>query len=165
MFVTIDQFREEFIEHMIQTQRLFQALTDESLDLRITEDHRSLGELAWHVISSFQFATMLGLPMPALEPNEEQVNSADHISLEYQKITNALLESVTNNWKDKTLKKTVVLFGQKWTFGVALRFVLNHTIHHCGQMTVLMRQAGLSIPGMYGPTREDWIAQGKEPLM
>jgi uncharacterized damage-inducible protein DinB len=27
-------------------------------------------------------------------------------------------------------------------------------------MTVLMRQAGLAVPGMYGPAREDWAKYG-----
>ncbi|MCK4657684.1 MAG: hypothetical protein KAT85_11650, partial [candidate division Zixibacteria bacterium] len=29
-------------------------------------------------------------------------------------------------------------------------------IHHRGQMTVLMRQAGLKVPGVYGPSMEEW---------
>jgi hypothetical protein len=28
---------------------------------------------------------------------------------------------------------------------------------------VLMRQAGLSVPGVYGPAREDWAALGLPP--
>jgi uncharacterized damage-inducible protein DinB len=27
-------------------------------------------------------------------------------------------------------------------------------------MTVLMRQAGLAVPGVYGPAREEWAAYG-----
>ena len=30
-------------------------------------------------------------------------------------------------------------------------------------MTVLMRQAGLRVPGIYGPAREDWSGMGMEP--
>ena len=29
-------------------------------------------------------------------------------------------------------------------------------------MTVLMRQAGLRVPGFYGPVREDWAQWGME---
>lgn len=32
--------------------------------------------------------------------------------------------------------------------------------HHLGQMTVLMRQAGLNVPGVYGPSKEEWTAYG-----
>jgi uncharacterized damage-inducible protein DinB len=30
-------------------------------------------------------------------------------------------------------------------------------------MTVLMRQAGLKPPGIYGPAREDWATMNMEP--
>ena len=40
---------------------------------------------------------------------------------------------------------------------------LSHQTHHRGQMTVLMRQAGLTVPGVYGPAREEWAAMGMEP--
>ena len=32
--------------------------------------------------------------------------------------------------------------------------LLHHEIHHRGQMTVLMRQAGLKLPGVYGPSAD-----------
>ena len=41
-----------------------------------------------------------------------------------------------------------------------------HQIHHRGQMTVLMRQAGLEVPGVYGPSRPEWAHYGMpEPLI
>jgi len=30
-------------------------------------------------------------------------------------------------------------------------------------MTVLMRQAGLDVPGVYGPARQEWAAYGVPP--
>jgi uncharacterized damage-inducible protein DinB len=45
-----------------------------------------------------------------------------------------------------------------------LSIVLSHQTHHRGQMTVLMRQAGVPVPGMYGPSREEWEAMGVPPL-
>jgi uncharacterized damage-inducible protein DinB len=43
---------------------------------------------------------------------------------------------------------------------MALQALISHEIHHRGQMTVLMRQAGLKVPGIYGPAREEWAAYG-----
>ncbi|MBE0644676.1 MAG: hypothetical protein IH600_11400 [Bacteroidetes bacterium] len=31
------------------------------------------------------------------------------------------------------------------------------------QLTVLMRQAGLLVPGIYGPSREEWSTYGLPP--
>ena len=30
-------------------------------------------------------------------------------------------------------------------------------------MTVLMREAGLDVPGIYGPARQEWAAFGMQP--
>ncbi|MCH5585770.1 DinB family protein [Shimazuella sp. AN120528] len=162
MFVTIKQFQTEFIEHATNTQNLFNALTDESLDQRITEDHRSLGELALHIIASYNFIGLLGLSTPTFELDEARL-SAEYIQAEYNKMINAVLRAVVTEWKDKTLKKKVSIMGDELQNGAALRFIINHSIHHCGQMTVLMRQAGLRIPGLYGPTSDDWVEQGETP--
>jgi uncharacterized damage-inducible protein DinB len=38
--------------------------------------------------------------------------------------------------------------------------LVTHQTHHRAQMTVLMRQAGLQVPGIYGPVKEGWAAYG-----
>ena len=45
---------------------------------------------------------------------------------------------------------------------IFLMTLINHQNHHRGQMTVLMRQAGLTVPGVYGPAKEEWAAAGME---
>jgi uncharacterized damage-inducible protein DinB len=41
-----------------------------------------------------------------------------------------------------------------------LSATIRHQTHHRGQLTVLMRQAGLVVPGCYGPSREEWGQYG-----
>jgi uncharacterized damage-inducible protein DinB len=55
------------------------------------------------------------------------------------------------------------MYGEKWTRGFTLTSLILHQVHHRGQMTVLMRQAGLEIPGLYGPARQEWAAFGMKP--
>ena len=38
--------------------------------------------------------------------------------------------------------------------------LIKHIVHHRGQVTVLMRQAGIKPFGVYGPPKEDWIHLG-----
>jgi uncharacterized damage-inducible protein DinB len=56
------------------------------------------------------------------------------------------------------------MYGSTWRRGDILASLVHHQIHHRGQMTVLMRQAGLVVPGVYGPAREEWAAMGMPPL-
>ena len=48
------------------------------------------------------------------------------------------------------------MYGQKWTRSATLESIVKHQIHHRAQMTVLMRQASLKVPRVYGPSREEW---------
>jgi len=41
------------------------------------------------------------------------------------------------------------------TKGALLRFLIDHQTHHRGQMMVLLRQAGLPVPPVIGPTKEN----------
>jgi len=56
------------------------------------------------------------------------------------------------------------MYGQEWMNAFSLWVEVGHQIHHRGQMTGLMRQAGLKIPGLYGPAREEWEAMGMKPM-
>lgn len=165
MFFSISQFTEEWKEQMTSTQRLFDALTDESLNQEMTENHRPLGQIAWHLVTSMTFLSSLGLSVSAPKGGELAPTSAAMIAEEYRRMGNELLVAVETQWDDAKLMETTELFGQSWKNGASLRFLVQHNIHHCGQMTVLMRQAGLQIPGLFGPTKEEWVGQGKEPLV
>ena len=48
------------------------------------------------------------------------------------------------------------MYGQVWKRTSVLSSLIAHQAHHRGQMTVLMRQAGLKVPGVYGPSKEEW---------
>lgn len=34
-------------------------------------------------------------------------------------------------------------------------FVMNHNVHHRGQLTVYLRLAGASVPALYGPSADE----------
>ena len=55
------------------------------------------------------------------------------------------------------------MYGERWTRAFGLKVCVDHQIHHRGQLTVLMRQAGLRVPSLYGPAKEDWSQMGMKP--
>ena len=57
---------------------------------------------------------------------------------------------------DAGLSGEIEMYGEKWTRSKVLSSLIRHEIHHRAQMTVLMRQAGLKVPGVYGPSKEEW---------
>ncbi len=72
------------------------------------------------------------------------------------------MQAIQSQWTDKTMTETIEFIGQQMPNGSLLLFLLQHQSHHRGQMTVLMRQAGLTVPGIYGPAKEGWAQFGLE---
>jgi uncharacterized damage-inducible protein DinB len=52
----------------------------------------------------------------------------------------------------------VAYFGRTLPVGTVVTSLIRHQIHHRGQMTTLMRMAGVVVPGVYGPSREETAA-------
>jgi len=165
MITTIEQFKKAWQKESDNTRKIFAALTDESLNRVLVDDHRTLGRLAWHITQTIP--EMLG--KTGLEPegpgeNEPVPGSSEEIKKAYDLAAGSLLKQVTEKWNDESLLVEDELYGEKWARGMTLRILLNHEIHHRGQMTMLMRLAGLKVPGVYGPSKEEWSQFGmKEP--
>jgi uncharacterized damage-inducible protein DinB len=109
-------------------------------------------------------AVRTGLAVEGPQETDGVPERAGDIKAAYDKAASSLLDSVVGNWKDETLLIEDEMYGQKWKRGFTLKVLIDHEIHHRGQMTVLMRKAGLTIPGIYGPSKEEWKKFGmKEP--
>ncbi len=164
MFIRIEDFVAEWIGEVELTERVLKVLTDESLLQVTAPDYRSLGQIAWHLVESINYMTAMGLDFETATEGDQISSKATSILDEYCRISRDMLEAMKTQWTDDTLTEMTDMGGEKWMNGASLRFVVMHQAHHRGQMTVLMRQAGLRVPDVYGPTREDWIDKGMDPL-
>ncbi|TDF94486.1 DinB family protein [Paenibacillus piri] len=162
MYPSIQSFIQDYRNESASTQKLLDTLTDESLKLETASGYRTLGHLAWHLIPSGGLLQPTGLKFDAPPEDAEPPASASTIAQTYTKTVESLLEAVQTQWTDAKLQETVNMFGQVWTNGLTLQVFVRHEIHHRGQLTVLMRQAGLPIAGVYGPSKEEWIAMGMD---
>lgn len=165
MFAKIEDFAAEWTKEAELTENVLRALTDDSLKVKVSVGRRTLGQIGWHLVRSLHFITGLGLEFDAPAGGEEAPATAATIASEYRKISLNMLQAVRTQWNDGTLAETVMMFGEAWPNGASLRFTLMHQAHHRGQMTVLMRQAGLRVPDVYGPTYDSWVDQGLSPLI
>ncbi len=164
MYRTIEDFKNEWKYEHESTLKIFRALTDNSLTQKITPDTRSLGYLAWHIILTLgEMGAKAGLPIHAPAEHALMPNSASKIAEVYDKAGQSLVTEVANKWNDASLPEIIEMYGENWTRAQTLSALLKHQIHHRAQMTVLMRQAGLKVPGIYGPSKEEWIQYGMTP--
>jgi uncharacterized damage-inducible protein DinB len=76
----------------------------------------------------------------------------------YQTAAKSLTEQASKKLKDGQLASEVTFHGRTLPMVTMLSGLIRHQIHHRGQMTILMRQAGVVVPGVYGPSREETAA-------
>ena len=163
MYSKISEFISDFDLETAATLKVLNNLTDKSLNQKVTDNGRTLGKIAWHIAGSLgEIGSTALLPINRID--EKPVpEKASTIVTEYSNSAASLKEAVMKVWNDDSLKEEVDMYGQKWTRGQALSAMIVHQIHHRGQMTILMRQAGLKVPGVYGPAIEEWEAMGMSP--
>lgn len=157
MFTTIAHFEKIIETEGKATQSVMDALTDKSLSQTVATDHRTLGRMAWHIITTIpEMINRTGLAISGVNIKSPVPASADEIKKTYAEVLNSFKTQVRSKWDDAALAQEDDLYGEQWQRGRTLMIVISHEIHHRGQMTVLMRQAGLRVPAIYGPAREDW---------
>ncbi|WP_286228466.1 DinB family protein [Neobacillus mesonae] len=163
MFQTLDGFFKLWNFEADATQKILNQLTDESLPQEVTPQNWTLGRIAWHTVTAIGVMTSR-TDLSFDSPNQDYPvpTSAKSISDSYQQASDGLVEAVKNQWTDNSLREVQDMFGQKMSKGEILSFLIQHQIHHRGQMTILMRQAGLTVPGLYGPSKEEWAMIGME---
>jgi uncharacterized damage-inducible protein DinB len=161
MYYTIQEFLKDWKGHSETTIKIFANLTDASLSRKVYPEGRTLGFLAWHIVVSIgEMCGKIGIKADSPDENSEPPNKASEILEAYKKASSTLYNFVEKNWNDKKLAEEVNLYGELWKNGFTLGALIAHEIHHRGQMTVLMRQAGLKVPGAYGPSKEEWAQIG-----
>ncbi|RAS81929.1 DinB family protein [Priestia endophytica] len=163
MFQSLGSFFKSWEYEAKATQRLLKNLTDESLKQAITSQNWTLGRIAWHTVAAIHIiASNTNLTFEAPSEDWPVPSSAQFIADSYHQASDAFVQALKTQWIDKTLEEPIDFLGRKISNGSLLMFLIQHQNHHRGQMTVLMRQAGLIVPGIYGPSKEEWAEYGME---
>lgn len=162
MFVTVGDFEQDFLEETASTRKLLDTLTDSSLGQQVGSGYRTLGQLAWHLVVAYDNLAQLDLQFDYIDGSTPPPSSAAEIAEAYVRTTGSALEAVKRQWKDEELQVVKEMWGQQWKKGYTLFNFIKHEVHHRGQLTVLMRQAGVPVTGVYGPSKEEWAHAGLE---
>ncbi len=164
MFSKLSHFERAWEFESAGTLKLLRALTDASLSQPVAPGERTLGRIAWHITTSLsEMIGRTGLKLAGPAEHAPLPATAAAIAAGYEAAAASLVPALKSSWTDATLQEEDDMYGQKWKRGLTLTALVTHQTHHRGQMTVLMRQAGLKVPGIYGPAREDWAGMGMTP--
>jgi len=147
------------------TLKVFRRLTDGALGQRVGPEGRSLGTIAWHIVVSLgEMINRTGLRLEGPAEDAPEPASAAAIADAYARSGDSLARQIQLTWKEADLGAKVEMYrGEQWEKRAVVQALIRHQVHHRAQMTVLMRQAGLRVPGCYGPSREEWVEYGMTP--
>ena len=160
----IDGMLRELEDEAVTTRRVLERVPDDRLGWRPHPKARTLGELALHVaIVPGGVAQLVASPSPARAPQVGQdpspASSSELMPALDQSIATA--KQVLGGMDDGALTATWRMTnGERELFtttrAAMLRSVmLNHWYHHRGQLTVYLRELGVPIPSIYGPSADE----------
>lgn len=166
MFRNLEDFYRVWSYESKSTLKMFQAIPSEHFKNIGSENIRSIARLAWHITESIaEMFHHAGLELDGIKDASNEPNDIDKLISEYKKSSISLIDKLKANWSDEILEEKVNMYGELWEKGIVLSVLIRHQTHHRGQLSILIRQEGLTIPGMYGPAKEEWIAMGLNPLV
>lgn len=160
----VDALLPEFDHEMAVTRKVIERVDDAQFGWKPHEKSMSLGRLATHVAEIPQWGqTILTQTEFNMVDGEYKPAAAATTSAVLQlfdgqvKTIRALLAARTDaelmsTWTFKQNGKE--LFGMPRA--AAWRsWVMNHLIHHRGQLSVYLRLTGSKVPGIYGPSADE----------
>jgi uncharacterized damage-inducible protein DinB len=164
MYRKIEDFVKDWTTESESTLKTLKNLTDASLAQKVSPEGRSLGDIAWHLTTAVgEMMGRAGLSIESPADDAPAPSKAAEIVAVYEAAARSLSQAICQKWNDASLLDELDMYGEKWARGYTLSVMMNHQTHHRGQMTVLMRQAGLKVPGVCGPSREEWAQFGMPP--
>ncbi len=157
MYRKIEDFITDWGYESESTLKMLKNISTEALNKKDNDNVRSIARLTWHItITMSEMLGKAGLSVTGPDEHSEPPAKIEEIISAYESSAKSVAEQVKKNWNDTGLTEEVNMYGDNWKKGTVLAILIKHQAHHRGQLTVLMRQAGLKVPGVYGPSKEEW---------
>jgi uncharacterized damage-inducible protein DinB len=156
----------EFDHEMGTTRRLLERLPEAEFEWKPHDKSMSLGQLADHLSNLTAWANLIAtsttFDVATVSQDRKPKNPASRAAVLArfdEKVAAARAELVSKT-DAELLAAWTLKNGTHEVFTMprisAIRsFVLNHTIHHRGQLSVYLRLKDVPLPSMYGPTADE----------
>lgn len=157
----------EFDNEMATTRRVLERVPDEKLDWKPHEKSMDLRGLTTHIANNPSWALRAinedaidiapaGGPPPKATP----ANSVEEALAEFDRNVTAARAAIEGVSDQKLMETWSLLMGGQTKLAMprlaVLRgFVMNHIIHHRGQLSVYLRLLDIPVPSIYGPSADD----------
>lgn len=157
-------FLAEYDMEMATTRKLLERVPLEKSDWAPHEKSMKLGRLAQHVAEMPGWLPVTlqqdELDLAGAKPEPQPKTNAELLAF-FDKNVAAGRKALEAAGDDAKFRQTWSLkVGGKTAFsapraGVVRTFVLNHVVHHRGQLSVYLRLQGIPLPSIYGPSADE----------
>ena len=154
----------EFDQEMANTRRVLERIAEDQIGWKPHDKSMSLGRLATHVAELPGWANVF--------LNSEFLDLA---AMDYKPHVASSRQELLELFDSKVAESRAAIqatedpaFLEPWTLrkgdhviftlprvAVMRSMLLNHLIHHRGQLTVYLRLTGIPVPGLYGPSADE----------
>lgn len=161
----IDALLPEFDREMGLTRRALERVPDGQFEWRPHPTSVTLGRLAEHLAEMPLWSTMA---ITQTELDTATPRPPDYSRPDTRAGVLAMFDSNYKAGRNNLVGKTDGELFAPWTLkaggkevftmpkiAVMRNFVLNHMIHHRGQLTVYLRMLGVPVPSIYGPSGDE----------
>jgi uncharacterized damage-inducible protein DinB len=143
-------------EHRI-TKSTIEAIPPDKSDYRPDGISKGAFDLAWHITATemrFMDAVLAGEFDLSPRPRPESIQKPEQLANWYEDQFQERFEKLTKMSNDELLK--TVDFRGLFQFPAVryLDFLMHHSIHHRGQLTMYLRPMGDKVPSIYGESHD-----------
>ena len=159
---TVEALLEEFEHEAQTTRRVIERVPGDRLTWKPHDKSMSLGQLALHVaiVPGAVAEISQKSPVPPPDFKHPTTTSAAELIPAFEQSV-AKVREILGGMDDAALGNVWrMVDGEKelmaMPVGVFLRSImLNHWYHHRGQLSVYLRQVGVPVPSIYGPSADE----------
>jgi uncharacterized damage-inducible protein DinB len=153
----------EFDHEIGTTRRLLDRIPDDRLPWKPHDRSMSLGGLATHLASIPQWGTLIlneaYFDLAASPPPAAEMASRADIMAGFDRNAGKTRQSIDRTDAELLAPWSLRRGGQEVftmpRISAFRTFVLYHTVHHRGQLSVYLRLNGIAVPAIYGPSADE----------
>jgi len=146
------------------TRKMIERVPEKSFDWKPHDKSMTLGRLAYHISENPQWVSVtvdkdeIDFAANDYVPKEAKTSAEllkvfdESLAEAVECLKNASDEKLMGNW---TMRNGDTVYFTMPKIAVLRSFVLNHIVHHRGQLSVYLRMLDVPLPQIYGPTADE----------
>jgi uncharacterized damage-inducible protein DinB len=154
----------ELKQEAISTRKMLERIPADKLSWKPHEKSMTLEALAGHIVNMVSWTSLTlkddELDFAKMDYKPPTYSDASELTAEFDKNVAESLETLAATPDETMAGNWTLRNGEQILFtlpkAVTLRtFVMNHVIHHRGQLAVYLRLLDIPLPSIYGPSADE----------